>query len=127
MSTEGTPKGLGVRGCRFWIQATSAYELQPGEQELLLEICRILDELELLATAVATEGATVTGSTGQTRVHPALSELRGSRLALGRLLDQLGLPDLEGEVLSVQSARAQRAAQVRWANHIPRGRRGASA
>ncbi|MCU1617254.1 MAG: hypothetical protein JWO98_4794 [Frankiales bacterium] len=36
---------------------------------------------------------TSTKTTGQPRVHPAVGELRQHRLALGRLLSQLALPD----------------------------------
>jgi hypothetical protein len=87
--------------------------------ELLRECCRLLDECEALRVTVDTDGLTVSGSTGQPRVHPALGELRQHRLALGKLLAQLSLPDDAGESLpSPVQARARRAAESRW------GRRG---
>jgi hypothetical protein len=85
------------------------------EFELLRESCRLLDEWELLRLAVDSDGTTVQGSTGQPRVHPALGELRQHRLALGRLLAQLDLPEPDGERLSSPTqVRSRKAAQARW-------------
>lgn len=61
---------------------------------------------------------TVGGSAGQPRAHPALAELRQARTTLGRLLSQLDLPDEDGHTLpSPTTAKARRAAQVRWRAH----------
>ncbi len=87
------PSGLAARGRAFWSQAVDTYELTESELALLVEVCRLMDECEALREAIATEGTTVAGSRGQPRVHPALGELRQHRLALGRLLSQLALPD----------------------------------
>lgn len=106
---------LAVRGRTFWRSTVASFELSDVELELLRECCRLLDECESLGTAVDTEGITVVGSTGQTRVHPALGELRQHRLALGKLLAQLSLPDVDDEsLLSPTQARGRRAAQSRW-------------
>ncbi len=98
----------------------SEYECSPVELELLSEACRSLDELDALRRAVVKDGATVTGSRGQRRTHPALAELRQGRAELRRLLDALGIPapfaaaaDRE-HVVSMASRRAQRAARARW-------------
>jgi len=53
--------------------------------------------------SVDQEGTTVLGSTGQVRVHPAFGELRQYRLALGRLLAQLNLPDVDETSLRTPS------------------------
>lgn len=117
-----TPKGLGTRGRAFWRATTSGFELSGPEVELLAEVCRTLDEIDGLRASVARDGTTVPGSTGQPRVHPALAQLGQHRLALGRLLAQLGLPDEAGDAVpSPVQARARRAAAARW------GGRGASA
>src|SRR3954467_9035371 len=109
------PAGLSARGRGFWRATIAAYELSDVETQLLTECCRLLDECETLRSAVEADGATVEGSAGQTRVHPALGELRQHRLALGRLLAQLSLPDEEGESLPTPvQARARRAAASRW-------------
>ena len=112
------PAGLGVRGRRFWRETASKYELSGPETELLTEVCRTLDDLDVLAAAVTAAGATVVGSQGQPVVNPALTEARGQRQALHRLLAALALPDDEDVALpSVQRLRASRAASARWQGH----------
>lgn len=116
------PKDLVARGrgVRFWRAVLAEYECSPVEIELLGEAARVLDELDVLRGAVAREGATVVGSRGQTRAHPALGELRQARGELRRLLDALAIPtpaaaagDADG-VVSLTSRRAQKAARKRW-------------
>jgi hypothetical protein len=118
VSTErklAPPRDLGVRGKAFWRHTVKIYELSEVEMELLRECCRLLDECESLRNSVDSEGTTVKGSTGQVRVHPALGELRQHRLALGKLLAQLDLPDVDDTTLkSPTQARASKAAQTRW-------------
>jgi phage terminase small subunit len=109
------PKGLTDRGRRFWRTVVAGYELEPDELELLVEICRLLDQVEALQAVLEQDGLTATGSVGQVRVHPAVGELRSSRALLGKLLAQLELPDPEGESLSTPTqARARKAARSRW-------------
>lgn len=113
--TATPPRDLAPRGRRFWRSAVAAFQLSEVEFELLRECCRLLDECEALRASVDSEGVTVAGSAGQPRVHPALGELRQHRLALGKLLAQLALPDEEGEALaSPLQARGRRGAQARW-------------
>ena len=112
------------RGRRFWRTITADYECSASELELLGEACRTLDELDALRRAVEKDGAIVAGSVGQPRPHPALTEARGLRAELRRLLDALGIPApsasaAEG-VTSLAARRARRAARARWE------RRGAS-
>lgn len=115
------PKDLATRGRAFWSQTLDVFDLSEVEVQLLMECCRLLDECESLREAVDREGTTVLGSTGQVRVHPALGELRQHRLALGRLLAQLDLPDLDGGALKTPTqARGSKAAQARWAAHSAR-------
>lgn len=113
-----TPDGLKERGAGFWKRTLKDYELTDSEVQLLAETCRTLDNLDALADAVATDGATVKGSMGQTVVHPALGEARGQRQVLHKLLAALALPDLEDEtaapVLSPTQIRARKAAGTRW-------------
>ena len=116
------PADLGGRGRKFWTATHAHFELSGVEMELLVECCRLLDECEALRHAVDRDGTTVIGSTGQTRVNPALGELRANRLALGRLLAQLALPDADGQHLaSPRSAAARQAAEARWKGHEARG------
>jgi hypothetical protein len=109
------PAGLGPRGRGFWRDVLNTYALDLAETQLLTETCRLLDQCEQLQAVLDRDGLTVTGSTGQQRIHPAVGELRACRTALGRLLAQLDLPDPEGDTLaSPTSARARKAAQSRW-------------
>jgi len=116
--TPEPPAGLAARGSAFWATVTGSYELAVAELELLTEICRAMDDCEALHQVVAVDGRTVAGSRGQPRAHPALGELRATRIMLGRLLAQLQLPDVDGESLpSPVQARGRRAARERWGDH----------
>lgn len=109
------PGGLGSRGAAFWRSTTGTFDLTDAEGELLAECCRMLDEIDALQEAVTREGVTTRGSAGQTRAHPALAEVRQHRLALGRLLAQLQLPDEEGQSLATPTqARGRNANRGRW-------------
>lgn len=90
---SAAPPTLGPRAATFWAKVQADFELSDVEHELLVEACRLLDECERLNDALTEGGLVVAGSTGQPRVHPALTELRQHRLALGRLMAQLDLPD----------------------------------
>lgn len=115
------PRDLAVRGRKFWRQTVEVFELSEVETQLLRECCRLLDECESLRERLDQDGVTVAGSTGQVRVHPALGELRQHRLALGRLLAQMALPDPDDSALnSPVQARARKAAQTRWRAHNER-------
>ena len=110
------PKGLAARGRRFWAVTTEAYTLTDAELELLLEVCRTLDTLDRLADVVVEHGATLEGSKGQRVVNGAMTEARGQRLALHRLLAALGLPDEDGAAVpSPRTMQAERAGAARWA------------
>jgi hypothetical protein len=115
--TPNAPDGLGPRGRRFWRSMHADYDYSDAETELLVEACRVLDNVEALAAVVAAEGPTSTGSKGQTVTHPALQELRQQRLLLSRLLPQL--EDVDAEVsgpalASAASVRGRKAAAARW-------------
>jgi len=120
-TAKAPPKDLAARGRAFWRRTLDVFELSEVEMELLRECCRLLDECESLRVSVERDGTTVKGSTGQPRVHPALGELRQHRLALGRLLAQLSLPDEDDKALATPvQARARKAARTRWAAHNAR-------
>ena len=113
------PKGLGTRGRAFWRRVTSDFELAIDELELLVEVARALDECEALHQVVDEQGRTVTGSRGQVVAHPALAELRQTRIMLGRLLAQLELPDDEGASLPTPlQARGRQANRARWGREV---------
>lgn len=118
-SKPRTPAGLAGRGARYWRTVVGDYDLSDSERELLLEVCRTLDNLDALATAVASDGATTRGAAGHVVVHPALTEARGQRALLHRLVAALGLPDDDGEsVPTAHSQRGSAANAARWRGHV---------
>jgi len=71
-----------------------------------------VDDIATLEGVLADQGAIVPGSAGQPRLHPALAEVRQARLALGKLLAEIRLPD-EG-IGTSRHVQQQRAARARW-------------
>ncbi len=109
------PVGLADRGAAFWHKIHATWILNADESELVTECCRLLDTVEALQLVLDRDGVLTTGSTGQTRVHPAVGELRACRVVLARLMGQIGLPDPTGAAVPTASTvRARRAARARW-------------
>lgn len=109
------PAGLQARGRRFWRDTLGAYELTDSETALLLETCRTLDNLDALAAAITADGTMLTGSAGQPVMHPALTEARGQRAILHRLIAALALPDDDGATVPTgHSIRGKTAAAAKW-------------
>jgi hypothetical protein len=86
--------GLGTAGKRAWRAATDEFVFSGPELEVLRTLCRLLDELARVETAIAeTDSLIVAGSTGQPKAHPLLEEARRHRATLARLVAALGLPE----------------------------------
>jgi len=112
------PGDLAERGRAFWRATLEDYDLTAGELALLAEACRTMDNLDALASAIRDVGAMTTGSMGQPVVNAALTEARGQRLALHRLLAALALPDVDGDAIPTgHQQRAQAANAARWKGH----------
>jgi len=60
---------------------------------LFEQACRTEETIRQLEDLVASDGLLSPGSKGQTRIHPAVQELRAQRAAYARLLIQCGLDD----------------------------------
>jgi hypothetical protein len=80
----------------------AAFALSGAERQLLTEICRTLDIVEALA---------------EREDRPSLAEVRQQRLALGRLLAQLEIPESHVTERPV-ARRARQAAEKRWAKPV---------
>ncbi|GAA1679659.1 hypothetical protein GCM10009745_24470 [Kribbella yunnanensis] len=116
------PADLQAPGKAFWSRTVSTFELTDSEVQLLRAVCRLLDEIELLEAAIDRDGVVVRGSTGQIRVHPAVAEARGHRVAAARLIAQLALPDQDDNtVLTALQARSRRANDTRWGKAVSNG------
>jgi len=110
----------GGRGQRFYRAVADAYEASVDELEILAEACSVLDRLDELHALVDHDGLMVPGSKGQDVLHPAIGEARRQQALLASLCRRLSLevPGREqgGDVASITSARARKAARARWDN-----------
>jgi hypothetical protein len=116
------PAGLQTRGQAFWAHATSTFGFDQHEQEVLQQVCRLLDRADSLQAVILADGVMTEDRFGQAKPHPAVGEERQVSLALGRLLSQLEIPgeDEEATLPSPWTRRAQKAARTRWAGHEKR-------
>jgi hypothetical protein len=109
------PEGLGGRGLRLWTDTVSELEHDPDELVLLEEACRLADELDEMGVLLANSAMLSTGSRGQPVANPLIREIRGHRLALSRVLRQLGAtrPAEEDQERLTPSQRGRKAAIAR--------------
>jgi len=120
MAAERPPKGFGPAGRDLWRKVTSAFELDGHELPGLELAASQIDDVHRLEELLERDGMISTGSTGQQRLSQVVAELRQSRLAASQLLDALALPlDDSGVAASPATKRARRAAEARWAGHVP--------
>ncbi|MCW0216625.1 MAG: hypothetical protein OJJ54_25020 [Pseudonocardia sp.] len=110
------PAGLGPRGSALWSDLTAEFELDLDVAQIAIELCRAVDVAEALASVLAEQGYTTGGSRGQTRVHPAVAELRATGLLIARLTKELDLPEDEpvDKATSMRTDAARKAANARW-------------
>jgi hypothetical protein len=108
------PRDLKKRGKRLWRSVFDDYEPSPTEEQILLDLCRTLDEIDVLTAVLAQSEMVVAGSTGQLVVNPVIGALREHRKLAVRLSLALAVPG-EGETYGRRrSTSARAAAQARW-------------
>lgn len=108
------PARLGPVGLDAWRRLHRHYEFTDAERPGLVLACSALDDVARLEEVLDADGLRATGSTGQSVLHPAVAELRQTRVAASRLLAALSLP-VEGTAVGTPATqRARRAAQTRW-------------
>jgi hypothetical protein len=90
MAQRDAPRGTGPAGRKLWDSVAAVFDLEPHEFVVLEQLSVIADRVKELDKAVARDGVLLGD-----RAHPALIESRLQRLALGRLLATLRLPDRE--------------------------------
>lgn len=115
------PKGLGGAGRGLWSRIVGDLhdeaEFDARELELLRNACRQKDTESQLENAIKKDGVMLVGAQGQRKYNSAVTELRQCRLAISRMLGELGLEDEIGmQAQTAMSRRASRAANVRWGN-----------
>ena len=116
MFEQKPPTGLKAPGRRLWTGVVVSYILTPAELAMLEQAARTADELERLEKAVRElPDLVVTGSMGQPRMHPLLSEVRAHRALLAKLTAELNLPDVDQKAgLRAGARHARKAAVARW-------------
>lgn len=120
------PAKLGRHGRKLWRTLNERFDFERREVAVLEQACRLRDSIADLEDVVADLGMTVTGSTGQVRLNPAVTELRLARGAFTRLLGELELPSEEDDAAgapgpfrpdvgrNARSRKAAAAANRRW-------------
>jgi hypothetical protein len=121
MGARKAPSRLGKAGRALWraVADPAVYELRPDELVVLEQCCRSADLIERMETEAVAAGLTTTGSMGQLVINPVVIELRQQKIALARLLFQLGLPDGGEHGVGLDHARsmlARKAAIARWSH-----------
>jgi hypothetical protein len=110
---------MGAPGKRLWKQVTSVYALEPFEETLLVHACRLQDRLADLESYLRDTGLTVLGSMQQERLNPAVIESRQTRVALCKVLGQIGFPNEDGKPMTSRSRHGQIASVARWHPKAP--------
>lgn len=120
MTTEAVYKppraapGLQAAGRKLWKAVVNSFELRPDELVTLEAACHMADELADMQAALVGASVLVTGSAGQETVNGLFRETRSHRLALGRLLAQLGLAEADSDAGLKRSNAGRRLARQRW-------------
>lgn len=86
------PKGLEYHGKKLWKSITDEFEIEydPHKQRILLDACKLADQIDVMEKAAAKAPMTVPGSRpGTVVIHPLISELRFTRALLTQTLCRL--------------------------------------
>ena len=115
-NAPAVPAGIGPRGSAFWIDVQTDLEFDARETDLLIEVCRTLDTIDSLATAIERDGVMINGSQGQIVLNSAVAELRQQQASYARLVTQLNLDgaDASEGMKSPRAASASATAKRRW-------------
>jgi hypothetical protein len=113
------PKGLKPRGRALWRAVFAIYSLNPAEELILHELCRVADRLDCLNAELDAAEPVVRGSEGQPRAHPLFATVVEWEKVAELLSRRLALPD--DHLLVKRSASAARSANARWAGARVKG------
>lgn len=115
MSAKPTcPESIDGAGRVLWDRLVGIYDFDEHELALLEVVAHQADDVGRLEALIAKQGVVVAGSNGQPRLSAAVAEVRQGRLALGKLLGLLALPDEVDKPMTASSRAAKHAADVRW-------------
>ena len=107
-----TPMGLKTHGKRTWEDVTNKYELRFDELDILEDICREIELINMLEKELKGAPLMLKGSQGQDVVNPMVTELRQHRATKRSLWASLKLPD---EVEAYEENAQRKGGQSRWA------------
>jgi len=85
------PKELAITGKKLWNRVLKEFELAEHEELVLLQACRIADNLDRLQLDLGT-GTMLLESSQGSRIHPAAVEARQQSLALAKIMASLRIP-----------------------------------
>jgi hypothetical protein len=85
------PKELNDTGKKLWNRVLRDFELADHEELVLLQACRIADNLDRLQLEMTGTSLVIDSSQGS-RIHPALVEARQQSLALAKVMASLRIP-----------------------------------
>jgi hypothetical protein len=105
------PSGLQTAGADLWASIVRTWQLDARESALLAAACHQADDNARLESALDGAELWVTGSSGQPKPNPLLTEARNGRLALDRILQGLKLPDPAAAAAPVSRRAALRQAR----------------
>jgi len=73
----------------LWRRVVTEFALGAVDDELLMQACALVDDLERLHARLAAEELVVDGSMGQPRPHPLLDDVRRHTECLSRVLSAM--------------------------------------
>lgn len=126
-ATHKPPKDLKTPGRFLWLAVVNdlpaELEFDQRDFSVLTSACALYDRICELERAVSADGVTLLDRFGATRLHPALPEIRQSRVAVARLLDQIEMSSPATGSQMPASRAAKKSAAERWREHDGRNRR----
>ncbi|KPG13735.1 hypothetical protein [Mycobacteroides immunogenum] len=91
------PEGLGLAGAALWADVSAGRALTAANKILLLNACRIADNLDNLSAETPKNRVVSENHLGTECIHPTISEFRQQVTALQNILTKLGVADLPAE------------------------------
>lgn len=88
------PEGLGLAGAALWSDVANGRPLSAANKILLLNACRIADNLDNLANETPKHRVVTENHLGTEAIHPTISEFRQQVTALQNILAKLGVAEL---------------------------------